>query len=594
MQHKRISCGEASEELVGADVMLYGWCRYIRDHGGKLFIDIADRHGSTQLVFEGELVKDAEEFGREYVIMAAGKVGLRDEDTVDTSNKTGKIEVRVEEVKLISKAKTPPFELIEEKEKFLANEETRLQYRYLDLRRSSMTKNIVLRSEVTKAVRQFFWGKGFLELETPTLIKDTYDTGARTFVVPSRISKGKFYSLPQSPQFYKQLCMIAGLDRYFQIAKCYRDEDPREDRQPEFTQIDIEASFVDEENIQGIMEEMMADLFKKVLGKEITTPFKKMEFEQAFESYGSDKPDLRFPNKIVDISDIAGNSDYNILKRIVANKGKVRMLSFHAEYGVSKKITEKYMLKAVELAKSYGLQGLTWLYVKEGKLRSEPESIANVFGPIEAEILSRMGPKPDEGDIIIIGGDLSDSVLLSTLGKLRNTIGNDVGKYENDYAFVWIVDFPMFEKDEITGRLKPSHNPVTMPKDTSDESFLNNPEGIKSRQYDLVLNGYELGSGSIRVTDPELQRKILSRIGIEEAEIESNFGFFLEALAYGTPVHGGIALGLDRLVALMAGTPNIRDFILFPKNKKFESPMDGSPAAISSKRLFDDFGISVK
>ena len=594
MQRKRINCGEASEGMVGADVMLYGWCRYIRDHGGKLFIDIADRYGSTQLVFSGELAKDANEFSREYVIMAAGKIELRDEDTIDASNKTGRVEVMVEEAKLISKARTPPFEIIEEKEKFLANEETRLQYRYLDLRRPSMTKNIVLRSEVTKTVRQFFWGKGFLELETPTLIKDTYDTGARTFVVPSRISKGNFYSLPQSPQFYKQLCMIAGLDKYFQIAKCYRDEDPREDRQPEFTQIDIEASFVSEEDIQGIMEEMMADLFRKALGKEIKIPFRKMEFEQAFNSYGSDKPDFRFSNGIIDISDIAGSSNYNILKRIVANNGRVKMLSFHAEYGSSKKITEKYMLKTVDLAKSYGLQGLTWLYIKEGKLHSEPESIATVFKPIEAEILSRMDQRPEEGDIIIIGGDLSDSILLSTLGKLRNTMGNDVGKYETDYAFAWIVDFPMFEKDEITGKLKPSHNPVTMPKDTSDESFLNNPEGIKSRQYDLVLNGYELGSGSIRITDPELQKKILKLIGIDEAEIESNFGFFIDALSYGTPVHGGIALGLDRLVALMAGTPNIRDFILFPKNKKFESPMDKSPSEISIKRLSEDFGISIK
>ena len=408
MQPKRINCGEASAEMVGADVILYGWCRYIRDHGGKLFIDMADRYGSTQLVFSGELVNDANQFGREYVIMAAGKVELRDEDTIDASNKTGRVEVRVEEVKLISKAITPPFELIEEKEKFLANEEIRLQYRYLDLRRPSMTKNIVLRSEVTKAVRQFFWSKGFLELETPTLIKDTYDTGARTFLVPSRISKGTFYSLPQSPQLYKQLCMIAGLDKYFQIAKCYRDEDPREDRQPEFTQIDIEASFVSEDDIQGIMEEMMADLFRKVLGKEIKVPFKKMEFADAFNSYGSDKPDLRFSNRIVDISDIAGSSDYNILKRIVANKGRVKMLSFHAGYGSSKKITEKYMLKTVELAKSYGLQGLTWLYVKEGKLNSEPASIANVFKPIEDEILSRMDPKPEEGDVIIIGGDLSE------------------------------------------------------------------------------------------------------------------------------------------------------------------------------------------
>lgn len=594
MPLERINCGEASEAMKGTNVLLYGWCRYIRDHGGKLFIDIADRYGTTQLVFEGELLDYASSFGREYVIMAAGEVAPRNEDTVDSSNKTGKVEIRVKEVKLINKSKTPPFELIEEKEKFLANEETRLQYRYLDLRRANMAKNIVLRSEVTKTIRQFFWDKGFLELETPTLIKDTYDTGARTFVIPSRISKGKFYSLPQSPQFYKQLCMIAGLDRYFQIAKCYRDEDPREDRQPEFTQVDIEASFVNEDDIQGIMEEMMVKLFKNVLGKDIVTPFRRMEFAQAFENYGSDKPDMRFSNRIIDISDIAGNSDYNILKRIVANSGKVRMLSFHAEYGSSKKITEKYMLKIIELAKSYGLQGLTWLYVKDGKLRSEPESIANVFKPIEAGILSRMEPKLKDGDIIIIGGDLSDSILLSALGKLRNVIGNDVGEYDEDYAFIWIIDFPMFERDEITGKLKPSHNPVTLPQDTSDEAFAKNPESIKSRQYDLVLNGYELGSGSIRITDPGLQRKVLKSIGIGETEIERDFGFFLEALSYGTPSHGGMALGLDRLVALMAGTPNIRDFILFPKNKRFESPMDGSPSEINGKRLSGDFGISIK
>lgn len=592
MISKEINCGEINESYIGSSVKVYGWCRSIRDHGGKLFVDLADRYGITQLVFERGTLAEAKRLGREYVIMAEGIVEKRDADTVDTKIPTGMVEINVKNTKIISASKTPPFELIEEKKRFLPDEEVRLKYRYLDLRTRRMIKNIELRHKITKSLREFLWAQDFLELETPTLVRETYDTGARTFLVPSSTKKGSFYSLPQSPQLYKQICMIGGLDKYFQIARCYRDEDPREDRQPEFTQIDIEMSFKDERYIQGVVERMLQKAFADSLNYTLETPFRHMSFDEAMTNYGSDKPDLRFGSRIIDITSEAGKSSYNILKRIVANGGSVKALLFDADYGHSSKITSKYMLKVIELVKSYGLQGLTWLYVEKGKILSEPPSIADAFRPIEKELLAKFG-NVEDGSIIVIGSDLSEKLLLNAMGKLRNVIGAHIGKYSTKYAFAWIDAFPLFEKDDITGKLKPSHNPVTAPTEETAHLIDTDPSKVISRQYDLVLNGYELGSGSIRITDPKLQKKILKMIGIEEESAEDSFGFFLEALSYGTPIHGGIALGLDRLVAIAAGSSNIRDFILFPKNKKYESPLDGSPSAISKKRLFEDFGISL-
>ncbi len=587
-----INCNSLTIKDVEKKVSLYGWCRYIRDHGGKLFIDLADRHGTLQLVFEGNILKEAEKLGKEYVIFVSGTVKLRDNDTIDNTNPTGKIELFVEKFDLINKSNIPPFELIDEKRKFLANEELRLRYRYLDLRRKEMIQRIEFRDKLTKTIRQFLWGKEFLELETPTLVKDTYETGSRTFIVPSRTNKDKFYALPQSPQIYKQLCMISGLERYFQIARCYRDEDPREDRQPEFTQIDIEISFKDEKFIQSLVEEMLQRIFKELLNKNIKLGFKHMLFNDAMKNYGSDKPDLRFESKIFDITEEIRNSDYNMLKRVITAGGSVKAMAFAAEFGLaSSKIDKNYLLKTIELAKEFGLGGMTWLFVKNGKLNSEPESIINSMGSAAEKIQKKLASK--DGDIILIFSDVSEKLLLSSMGKIRKIIGDKIAKYSCEYSFLWIDDFPMFEKDEVTGKLKPAHNPFSAPKEETIKYIETEPEKALARQYDLVLNGMEIASGSIRIRDPEQQRKSLKMMGMTDKTIEDTFGFLIEALGYGAPIHGGIALGFDRLVALLSNSDNIRDFILFPKNKKYESPLDGSPTQISKKRLKEDFGISV-
>lgn len=586
------NCGALREEGVDEEASLYGWCRYKRDHGGKIFIDLADRYGTTQLVFEGEMTNKAGEIGKEYVINARGKVRLRDKDTIDTTNPTGRIEVYVTSFKIISRSEVPPFEIIEEKKKFLANEELRMRYRYLDLRRREMIDKIEFRDRATKTVRRFFWENGFLELETPTLVKDTYETGSRTFLVPSRTNKGKFYSLPQSPQVYKQLCMMAGLDKYFQMARCFRDEDPREDRQPEHTQIDVEISFKDEEYIQDLIEMLLKQLFKEMLGKRIKIPFRHMAYEDAISNYGSDRPDLRFESKIVDITEEARRSNYNILKRVAERKGRAKAVAFDADFGAkAHRLDKPYMLTMIELAKTLGLGGLTWLYVKDGRIRSEPESIAESLVDAANAIISKLEAK--EGNVIIIGADPSERLLLDVLGKLRKIIGNKVGRYRSEYEFLWIDRFPLFEKDEVTNKLKPSHNPFTAPTDSSIKLLDKEPEKTMSRQYDVVLNGVEIGGGSIRINDPDLQVKVLKLIGMSEESIEGTFGFLIDALRHGAPVEGGIALGYDRLIAAMYGIEDIRDFILFPKNKKYESPIDGSPTPINSKRLRDDFNIVI-
>ena len=588
-----LNCGSLTENHVGKKVELHGWCRYRRNHGGKLFIDLADRYGTTQLVFEGKALKYAESVGKEFVIKAVGKVRKRDADTVDKNNSTGAVELYVDEIDIINKSIIPPFEIIEEKQKFLANEELRMKYRYLDLRRNDMIKKIEFRDRVTKRVRQFFWDNDFLELETPTLVKDTYETGSRTFLVPSRTNKGNFYSLPQSPQIYKQMCMIAGLDKYFQMARCYRDEDPREDRQPEFTQIDIEVSFKDEKYIQDLVERMFVDIFKNVMHIPLKKDFRHLNYWDAVKNYGSDKPDMRFDSKIVDITDEAKKSGYNILKRVVDSGGKVMAIAFDADFGAKEsKIDKNYMLKTIALAQELGLKGLTWLFVKDKKIASDPATIAESLKSISNEILKKTSAK--DGDLIIICSDVSEQLLLNAMGKLRKVLGDKIGKYTRDFEFLWVDNFPLFEKDEVTGKLKPAHNPFTAPTDDTIQFIDEHPEKVLSRQYDLVLNGVEIASGSIRIRDPEQQRRSFRLMGMSDQAIDSTFGFFIEALSYGAPLEGGIALGYDRVVQLLFGSGDMRDFILFPKNKKYESLIDGSPTPINTKRLINDFGFSTE
>lgn len=586
------NCGSARESDIGKEHTLYGWCRYKRDHGGKIFIDLADRYGTTQLVFEGKLKDQAEKLGKEYVVKANGRIRKREPNTADKENPTGMVELYVDELDLINKSEVPPFELIGEKKKFLANEELRLKYRHLDLRRREMISKIVFRDRLTKTVRKFFWDNEFLELETPTIIKDTYETGAKTFLVPSRAHPGKFYSLQQSPQVYKQLCMIAGLDRYFQMAKCFRDEDLREDRQPEFTQIDVEVSFQDESYIEDIIERMFKVIFKELLGKQLKTPFHHIKHESAIANYGSDKPDLRFGNKIIDITKEIKSSDYKILKRVIENRGYVKAMAFGAGFASKKaKLDKNYMLKTIELAKALGLSGMTWLFVENNKINSDPESIAKSLEPAAESIKSKLNAKT--GDIIIICSDTSERLLLDVMGKLRKTLGEKIGVFKSEFEFLWIEGFPMFERDEITNKMKPSHNPFTAPVPSMKDMLEKEPEKVLSRQYDLVLNGVELGSGSIRINDAETQAKIFKLMGMSIKELDETFGFFIEALKYGAPTEGGIALGFDRIAALLSNEVNIRELILFPKNKKFESPIDDAPSPVDPKRLKDDYGLKI-
>ena len=582
-----IYCGDLSAELIGKEVTLNGWCRYIRDHGGKLFVDLADRTGISQVVFDGNLLEPAKVLGREYVIRVKGLAQERDKETIDKENPTGKFEVKAENLIIINKADTPPFEITDEKGKFLAAEDLRLKYRYLDLRRTEMISNIVFRDKVTKAARQFFWDNGFLELETPTLVKDTYETGARPFIVPSRTKKGSFYSLPQSPQIYKQLIMVAGFDKYFQVARAFRDEDQREDRQPEFTQLDLEVSFKDENYIMLLIESLIEKILKSVMNEDINLPLKRLKYEEAINRYGSDKPDLRYGYEIIDITDAMKKSDYNTVKRVLENGGKVKAICFSADYGKSERITKDFMLSAIELAKTNGLKGLTWLFVENGKLKSIPEAIASSLSNIEGDLMSLL--KAKDGDIIIFAADLDELLLLQTLGKIRKAIGDKIGKFSSKFSFLWVIDFPLFEVDGITKKLKPSHNPFTAPFTEDMELLEKEPEKVRGRQFDLVLNGNEVGGGAVRINNADLQLKILKMIGMSEQEALDAFGFLITALRFGAPEDIGFAIGLDRFVTVLKEKQSIRDFILFPKTKSFDSPIDGSPTKIEDKRLLDDY-----
>ena len=587
-----VNCGEINKKYIGKKVKLYGWCRLIRDHGYKLFVDVADRYGSTQLLFEGES-EMRNSIGKEYAVEVVGKVEKRDEETVDKSNPTGEVEVKVEGLKVLGRSKLPPFEIFTEKKRYIADEDLRLKYRFLDLRRRELLNNILFRDKATKIIRKYFWDNDFIEAETPILMKDTYETGSRTFLTPSRIKKGSFFALAQSPQIFKQLAMIGGLGNYFQIARCFRDEDPREDRQPEFTQVDLEVSFKDEHYIQTLIEGLMKKLFKEMLDLDIEVPFRHIKFEDAMHRYGSDKPDLRFGMELKDITEELKGSEYKTVQRVVLHGGKAYAFRINAKFdGEKGAFKTNDALKLIEEAKALGLGGLTWIYIKEGKVHSIPESIAESLAKVGKGIIEKLEAK--DGDVIAIGADMSESLLLNAMGKLRKEVGTKLRDFSKRFAFAWIDGFPLFEKDEVTGRLKPSHNPFTSPTEDTIAYIDKDPARVIGRQYDIVLNGYEVGGGSIRINDPELQRKVFKIIGMSDESIEKSFGFMIEALSYGAPVHGGIALGLDRLIAIMNDEENIREFILFPKNKKQELLVDGSPAPISPKRLKSDYGIGIE
>jgi len=568
-------CAEVNESLVGQKVELVGWVNSHRDHGGVIFIDLRDKSGIVQVVADPadsvKAHKVAEEIKDEYVLKVKGLVRLRGEGLENPKLKTGKIEVVAEEIVIENKSEVLPFQIGDKS----VNEELRLKYRYLDLRDPNSLNTFILRSKVTKAIRDYFEENGFLDVETPILTKSTPE-GARDYLVPSRIHPGEFYALPQSPQLFKQILMVAGFDRYYQIAKCFRDEDLRADRQPEFTQVDVEMSFVSEDDVIEMIEGMIKKAFE-VIGVDVKLPIHRMTYAEATEKYGSDKPDLRFDLAMVDVIDEFVDSNNEIFSTIAKDKKNNRFKALKVPGG--DKFYSRKMLKELEnFVRKFGAKGLAYIQVKEEGLK----------GPIvkfmSEESLNKMIEKlnPEVGDIIFFGAGDKKTVL-DYMGRLRVKIANDMQLInEDEYKFVWIVDFPMFEKDE-NGNPTPLHHPFTMPDmDTWDEEDF---ENIQSIAYDLVLNGYEIGGGSIRIHKEEIQEKVFKMLGIDEMDAREKFGFLLDALKFGAPPHGGFALGLDRVIMLMTKTDNIRDVIAFPKTQKAQCLLTGAPGEVDKSQL---------
>ena len=568
-------CAEVNENLVGQKVELVGWVNSHRDHGGVIFIDLRDKSGIVQIVADPadsiKAHKVAEEIKDEYVLKVKGLVRLRGEGLENPKLKTGKIEVVAEEIVIENKSEILPFQIGDKS----VNEELRLKYRYLDLRDPNSLNTFILRSKVTKAIRDYFEENGFIDVETPILTKSTPE-GARDYLVPSRIHPAEFYALPQSPQLFKQILMVAGFDRYYQIAKCFRDEDLRADRQPEFTQVDVEMSFVSEDDVIEMIEGMIKEAFK-VAGIDVKVPIARMTYSQAIEEYGSDKPDLRFDLAMVDVIDEFVDSNNEIFSTIAKDKKNNRFKALKVPGG--DKFYSRKMLKELEnFVRKFGAKGLAYIQVKEDGLK----------GPIikfmSEKSLDKMIKKlnPKVGDIIFFGAG-EKKVVLDYMGRLRVKIANDMQLInEDEYKFIWIVDFPMFEKDE-NGNPTPLHHPFTMPDmDTWDEE---NFENIQSIAYDLVLNGYEIGGGSIRIHKKEIQEKVFKMLGIDEMDAREKFGFLLDALKFGAPPHGGFALGLDRVIMLMTKTDNIRDVIAFPKTQKAQCLLTGAPGEVDKSQL---------
>jgi len=575
-------CGTLSRANDGERVTVCGWVQRQRDLGGLIFVDLRDRTGIVQLAFDDNTDKavfeKASSLHSEYVVMAEGKVRVR--SAINTEIPTGEIEIEVDVLKILGEAETPPFEIINDSN---ANEELRLRYRYLDLRRSDIQNNILLRHKIVKVTRDYFDENGFIEIETPTLIKSTPE-GARDYLVPSRIKKGSFFALPQSPQLYKQLLMLSGFDRYMQIARCYRDEDLRADRQPEFTQIDLEMSFVEPEDIYTIAEGFIKRLFKEILDVDIKTPLPRLRFTDAMNDYGSDKPDTRFDMKIKDLSDIVENCGFGVFADTVKNGGTVRAITAKNAAGV---YTRKEIDKLTEEAKGIGAKGLAFIRWSEdtptcsfAKFMTEDEMAA---------IYERTGA--EKGDVVLIVADRKNTAL-SVLGALRLTVAKKLDIIPEGYNFLWITEFPFFEYNEETGNWDAMHHPFTSPLDECLEYLDTAPEKVFAKAYDLVLNGVELSSGSIRISDPELQKKMFKALGLSDEEAAEKFGFLVDAYRYGAPPHGGMGIGLDRLVMLMCGCDSLRDVIAFPKISNSSELMSGAPGEVDDIQL-NDLSIAV-
>ena len=579
---RTVTCGELTKEHIGRSVILNGWVHRNRNHGGIHFINLRDRYGITQVVIDEDASEELKELTKglkfEYCIAVKGIVKERPESMVNPDMATGSIEIAAGEILILSRCEVLPF-MVDEKSD--AKEDLRLRYRYLDLRSFGMQRKIALRHEVAFATREYLISRGFYEIETPTLIKSTPE-GARDFLVPSRINAGKVFALPQSPQLFKQILMVSGFDKYFQIARCYRDEDARGDRQLEFTQIDIEMSFVSAEDVYSLTEELMGYIFRKSLQFELPAKFQRLTYREAMNRYGSDKPDLRFDLEFKDFNEIAKKSDFGVFKGAVEQGGSVKTLVVPGCAGYSR----KQISDLEETAKIYGAKGLAWMKVADGGLEG---GISKFFHPLASEITDTLGAKP--GDLLLFVAD-TWSTACTSLGAIRNRLGKDLELADpNRFEFLWIVDYPLFKWDNDEKKWAPAHHMFTMPQDRFIDSMEDNPGEVIGNLYDLVLNGNEIASGSIRCHDPEIQKRIFRIVGFSEEEAEKRFGFLLESFRYGPPPHGGIAPGLDRLVMIMTGESTIREVIPFPKNTMGISPMDNSPSNVDPL-LIKDLGLS--
>ncbi|WP_271775060.1 aspartate--tRNA ligase [Bacillus licheniformis] len=580
-------CGEITEKAIGETVVLKGWVQKRRDLGGLIFIDLRDRTGIVQVVFNPDVSKDAletaESIRSEYVLDITGKVVAREEATVNPNLKTGRIEIQAESVDVLSAAKTPPFAISDQAAE--VSEDIRLKHRYLDLRRPEMFNSLKMRHNVTKAVRRFLDDNGFLDIETPVLTKSTPE-GARDYLVPSRVHEGEFYALPQSPQIFKQLLMVSGFDRYYQIARCFRDEDLRADRQPEFTQIDIEMSFMSQEDIMKLSEEMMAHVMRETHGIEISLPLPRMSYEDAMNRYGSDKPDTRFGMLLTDVSEAVKDSDFKVFASAVANGGAVKAINVK---GAAANYSRKDIDALGEFAANYGAKGLAWLKTEADGLKGP---IAKFFAGEKQEALVQALDAAD-GDLLLFVADKLE-VANDALGALRLKLGKELNLIDESlFNFLWVVDWPLLEYDAEEGRYYAAHHPFTMPVREDLRLIETNPQDMKAQAYDLVLNGYELGGGSIRIFEKDVQEKMFGLLGFSEEEAKEQFGFLLEAFDYGAPPHGGIALGLDRLVMLLSGRTNLRDTIAFPKTASASCLMTEAPSEVDNAQL-DELHLEIK
>ncbi len=571
-------CGALRKSDVDAEVSLAGWVSRRRDHGGLIFVDMRDRSGLVQVVFDAaamgeEAFHKAETMRSEFVIGVRGKIRARSEDTINPNMETGEIEVVATELRILNKAKTPPFYIQDGVD---VDEMVRLKYRYMDLRRPEMQKNIMLRHRVTMIMRDYLDKHGFLEIETPMLCKSTPE-GARDFLVPSRLNPGCFYALPQSPQIFKQLLMVSGFEKYFQIVRCFRDEDLRADRQPEFTQLDIETSFLDQEDILTLMEGLIKDIFETTLDVKVETPFRRMEWDEAMERYGSDKPDLRFDMELMDISEYVKGSDFKVFSSVLENGGQVKVINVEGYANIPRRELDGL----VQYVQGYGAKGLAWIQYAEEGIKSPFKKFYS--DETFEEIKKATGAKT--GDLLLVIAD-KPLVVAQALGELRLEMARRRGLIDPDkLCFLWIVDFPMFEYVEEDKRWKAMHHPFTAPREEDVQYLKSEPGRVKAVAYDMVLNGVEIGGGSLRIYNSELQAKVFEAIGLTDEEARAKFGFMMDAFEYGTPPHGGIAFGLDRLIMLMAKRKSIRDVIAFPKTQSASDVMSHAPSEVDDKQL---------